>query len=282
MYAVKTVAESVGTKALNFLAKSKIARVVVASVVNRVLQFVYFFRKKMNKKPTTPASLARASGTASKPPRSKATIDALAFLMGAARASSTYCMSGKIAFAELQRAIVTKVLKRKLKKERAKRLPRRSVGRKIKGLLSRRQEHATSFLLLRPPPDNSTSASFKLRQTDSNAAMLNGRPHGVLLRTDQLSLIQFVKESTGMGTTTKVVLAGGAFLFLGISMLGTMVPGGMAVGLIIAGIVAMLIPLIKKVMEFFSGRQAGGGRSEEEADAAPAGGGDDHSDEDEE
>ena len=269
------MADSVGTKLLNVISKSKVARGVISSIVSRVLQFVHSFREKSRKKTPARPPETHASGVTNKRPRSKATIQALAFIMGASRASSIYCMSGRIGLAELQRAIVTNVLKREMKKERAKQLPKRSIRKKLRRLVKYKKEGTASFLLFRPKGAGFKRRSSKLRRTQSEMSHGTAYEHrGTAYKYPTIkciSLAQSVKDQTGMSSTGKFLLAGGAFLFIGISMLGTLAPGGLVVGLIVVGIVALLIPLIKRVTEFFGVKKGGASTSDEATDVESSG-----------
>ncbi|KAL8435717.1 hypothetical protein Efla_004656 [Eimeria flavescens] len=245
------VAGKVQMRFVDFLGKSRLARSMVASLVSGILGFIDKFRKEKGKKTRAAAPLQQAREAAAplSPTRSREALKAFAFFTGASRASSIYSMSARKGLAELQGHIVAKVLKKKLKKEMEKQRPKKKLGDRVRGLFSFRRKQAArdSFLLL--------------QQTERRQA--NAATRTVSNRT---SFLLIVKEPKGMPKTATFLLAGGAFLFIGISMLGSLAPGALAVGLIIAGIVAILIPLIKKAWELMSGRAqgAGGGEAEEE------------------
>ncbi|OEH77545.1 hypothetical protein cyc_02611 [Cyclospora cayetanensis] len=202
----RTAADSGSTKILGFIAKSRIARIVISSIVRGILHFVQHFRKKVQGKTCRPRLQKRAPAEEGAKLHSESTTQAVAFVIGSARASSVYCMSGNSGLAKLQQDIVTKILAK--------------------------QETKVAF-------------------------------------PGRTSLLQSVEESQGMSTTAKLLLAGGTFIFIGISMLGTMVPGVLVAGIIIAGIAALLIPLIKRVMAFFSNRKSANG-AEEDSEALTA------------
>ncbi|CDJ42129.1 hypothetical protein, conserved [Eimeria tenella] len=272
-----TVAASVGSKLMDVIAKSRMARVLMASIVSGVLRFVDSFRGSKKSKTESASSASKASkivaATAqpSAQASSKATIAAIAYLMGASRAASVYLMTAKNGLAELQAAIVQRVLRSRLMRERAKQKPKVSIKDRLKNIRKsdRKEAGAQSFLL----------SSSKLYPEKSFKKISAAAACGRLCKLISASYLQSVEEAQGIGTTGKLLLAGGAFLFIGISMLGTMVPGGLVAGLIIAGVIALLIPLIKRVMEFLSGRGGGkaaeGGEEEElmgggEAEPEPA------------
>lgn len=271
------MAASVGSKLMDVIAKSRMARVLMASIVSGVLRFVDSFRGSKKSKTESASSASKASkivaATAqpSAQASSKATIAAIAYLMGASRAASVYLMTAKNGLAELQAAIVQRVLRSRLMRERAKQKPKVSIKDRLKNIRKsdRKEAGAQSFLL----------SSSKLYPEKSFKKISAAAACGRLCKLISASYLQSVEEAQGIGTTGKLLLAGGAFLFIGISMLGTMVPGGLVAGLIIAGVIALLIPLIKRVMEFLSGRGGGkaaeGGEEEElmgggEAEPEPA------------
>ncbi|XP_026190253.1 uncharacterized protein LOC34619445 [Cyclospora cayetanensis] len=263
----RTAADSGSTKIIGFIAKSRIARIVISSIVRGILHFVQHFRKKAQGKTCRPRLQKRAPAEEGAKLHSESTTQAVAFVIGSARASSVYCMSGNSGLAKLQQDIVTKILASELKKEREKQLPKRSIGQKLRDIvMQRKKQFAPSFLLSRQKPpcfripyfSSTVSRSHVIQEQETKVAF-----------PERTSLLQSVEESQGMSTTAKLLLAGGTFIFIGISMLGTMVPGVLVAGIIIAGIAALLIPLIKRVMAFFSNRKSANG-AEEDSEALTA------------
>ena len=307
--AVNTVADSLGTKMLNVLGSSRAARAIITKIVSGVLNFVEKLRSRSKRTSISSSSKSKAKRKEQKKREnkeretiiiSKSQISATAFLLGAGRAASVYSMSAKIGMAELQSAIMKNVLKRKLQAQRKKQQPKKTIKERLRlGRRSKKQSKQQQIQQQQQQEKQEkqekekekeisfiSSSSFSSSLSHGEKIKVNGsvtRSCGSLcrnlLKMKYISLLQRVKEQTGMGTTEKMILGGGAFLFIGISMIGSLVPGGLIAGLIIAGIISMLIPLIKRVLAFFSGKKPsarkeieGGEETAEEEEEEIAGG----------
>ncbi|KAL8275704.1 hypothetical protein Esti_000267 [Eimeria stiedai] len=218
-------AEKVSTKIVNFISKSPVGRALIASVVTGILRHADHLRHEQREEGEGP-DLRRY-----KLLKSKLLLKATAKVESIVRETYTYVMSGKKPLALVHRSVIYTVLLRELQRDTKRREPRRSLGQRLRSFF--RFGRGQSSL-----------------QVENTSALMPGQAHGAMVKnasrwTPRRMEASFVQsdEDKGFKKRNVYLLAGATFIFLGLAVLSSVATGALSIGLIIAGIVAMLIPL---------------------------------------
>ncbi|KAL8444461.1 hypothetical protein Emed_006232 [Eimeria media] len=247
------VAEKVTTKLVDFIAGSRIARTIITAVVTNIMRFAGHLREEGQEGGAADGSTAAQSELL----KSAISLDATAQVEATVRELDVFLMTARRALAQLYGQVSYKVLSRELKRLRTKSQPKRSLRQRIRRFF--RFGRGQSSL-----------------QVENTSALMPVNPHGAMVenassstpRRMEASFVQNDKEKT-FKRRHVYAFVGGTFVFLGLAVLGPVASGPLGVGLIIAGIVALLTPLIGKLVEVVTGRIRRG-RSQPKLLALPA------------
>ncbi|KAL8449211.1 hypothetical protein Emag_003731 [Eimeria magna] len=228
-------ADKVSTRVLNFVGRSRVGRALIASVVSRILRFADALRREKGAEGEEP------DPAQNKLLRSKILLEATAKIESIVFEMTTYYMSGKKPLALVHKHVIQKVLLRELQRAAKKREPRRSLGQRFKKF----------FRFGRGRSSLQVENTSVLMPVDAHETMVKSASRWTPRRMEA-SLLQSDKDK-GFKKRNVYLLAGGTFIFLGIAVLSSVATGALGLGLIVAGIVALLIPIVGKLVDVITG-----------------------------
>ncbi|KAL8444460.1 hypothetical protein Emed_006231 [Eimeria media] len=231
------VAEQITAKLVDFIARSRLARTLITAAVANIMRFAGHLREEGQEGGAIDASRAAQSELM----RSAISLDATAQVEATVRELYVFVITGRRALAQVYGQVSYKVLSRELERLRKRIQPKRSLGQRIRGFF--RFGRGQSSL-----------------QVENTSALMPVNAHGAMVETAststprrmEASFVQNDKEKT-FKRRHVYALVGATFVFLGLAVLGPVASGPLGIGLIIAGIVAMLIPLVGKLVDVVTG-----------------------------
>ncbi|KAL8433838.1 hypothetical protein ACSSS7_003582 [Eimeria intestinalis] len=231
-------ADKVSTRVVNFIAKSGIGRALVTSVVARILRDAGRLRHEQGEEDQRP------DPAQNKLLRSQALLEATAQVESLVRQMSTYVMSGKKPLGLVHKDVLFKILRRELQAITKTEKPRRSLGQRFRRFFK----------------FGRGQSSLQVDHTDDTSALMPVQAHRERLKdasrwTPRPMEASFVQNDKDRGFKRRNVylMAGGTFIFIGLAVLSSVATGALGIGLIVAGIVALLIPLVGKVVDVVAG-----------------------------
>ncbi|KAL8444458.1 hypothetical protein Emed_006229 [Eimeria media] len=228
-------ADKASTRVVNFIAKSRVGRALIAAVVSSILRVADGLRRERGIEGEGP------DPTQNKLLQSKILVEATATIESIVFGFTSYFMSGKKPLAQVYKDVINKVLTRELKQEIKRRMPRRSLGQRFRRFF--RFGRGQSSLQV-----ENTSA---LMPVNAHVAMVENASSSTPRRMEA-SFVQEDKEKT-FKRRHVYALVGATFVFLGLAVLGSVATGALGIGLIVAGIVAMLVPFVGKLVDLVTG-----------------------------
>ncbi|KAL8449210.1 hypothetical protein Emag_003730 [Eimeria magna] len=245
-------ADRVSTNIVDFIARSRVGRALIASVVSRILRYGGNLRHEQREEGEEPEPRRY------KLLRSKLLLKATAEIESIVRQMYTYVMSGKKPLALVHKGVIYKVLLQELQEATARREHRQSLGQRSRRFFGfgKRQ----SFLQV-----EDTSALTPVR---AHEAMMKNPLRSAPRRT----MASFFQSDRDESSTKRnwLLIAGATFVFLGIAVLTPMATGALGLGLVVAGIVAMLISIVGKIVGLLTGTSEASPSSRSGSLAPPA------------
>ncbi|KAL8444459.1 hypothetical protein Emed_006230 [Eimeria media] len=228
-------ADKVNTKIVNFIAKSRVGRALIASLVSRILRYAGSLRDEQREEKEGPEPRRY------KLLESKLLLKATAEIESIVRQMYTYVMSGKKPLALVHKNVIYKVLLHELQEAAKRREPRQSL----------RQRSKRFFGFGRGQSSLQVENTSALMPVHAHGAMVKNASSSTPLRMEA-SFVQSDKDE-GSPKRNALLIAGATFVFVGIAVLGSMTTGALGIGLIVAGIVAMLLSIVGKVVGLLTG-----------------------------
>ncbi|KAL8433837.1 hypothetical protein ACSSS7_003581 [Eimeria intestinalis] len=235
---VVEVAEQISMRLVDFIARSRIARNLMTVAVTNIMRFAGHLREEEMGEGAAGGSIP----TRNELLRSAIALDATAQVAATVRELYVFVMSGRRALSRIYGQVTYKVLSRELKQLRKKSLPKRSLGQRFRSF----------FKFGRGQSSLQVDDASALMPVQRQGAMARNASRWTPRRMEA-SFVQSDKDKR-FNKRNVFLLAGGTFIFLGIAVLSSVAPGALGVGLIVAGIVAMLIPLVGKLAQLVTGR----------------------------
>ncbi|KAL8449209.1 hypothetical protein Emag_003729 [Eimeria magna] len=232
------VAERLTTKLVDFISRSRLARSLITAAVANIMRLAGHLREEgQGEGPADGSRVAQSEFL-----KSAISLDATAQVAATVRELYVFVMTGRRSVARLYGQISYKILGRELKQLRKKSQPKRSLGQRIRRF----------FRFGRGQSSLQVENTSVLMPVDAHETMVKSVSRWTPRRMEA-SFLQSDKDK-GFKKRNVYLLAGGTFIFLGIAVLSSVAPGALGIGLIVAGIVALLIPIVGKLIQAVTGR----------------------------
>lgn len=293
------MAGSLKTRVINMVASSKATRSLISSLAKPVIAFAAKHQKKPTSFPAVKAGVqakdAVASASLPAPTAEfegkKARAKAAAVVMSAERGGFAYAATGMRAFSSLEEKLVKSAMKSRVNsmfKQSKKYAKARRTSKTKRGKRHKKSKKSVKLSTRRKSRNLKSYQKLKNKKTafveeygivptriafvgKSTASLYRPARSRAIVRpiplqllqmkrnADAVRFLQIIEEEAKKKGVSKRVVIGGAFLLLGFSAANTLVPGSFVVFLIIAGVVMLLLPLLKRLQSMVEGGGAGRG-----------------------